>query len=106
MSKKEVQNCWEYKQCGREPGGCHANDLGICPVTIDNEFNGVNGGKYGGRFCWFMQGTLCKGQVQGTFAQKLKDCLVCPFYLLVEKEEGRYLVLTDDDIDNEDRGGF
>jgi hypothetical protein len=98
MKKKEIKNCWEYMQCGREPGGNKADELGVCPVTTAERFNGVNGGENGGRFCWFVSGTLCKGEVQGTFARKLGNCLGCPFYLLVEKEEGRYLVLTDDDM--------
>ena len=26
-------NCWEYKKCGRQPGGDRAKEMGICPVT-------------------------------------------------------------------------
>jgi hypothetical protein len=98
MKKKEIKNCWEYMQCGRESGGSKADELGVCLATTEERFNGVNGGVNGGRFCWFVSGTLCKGEVQGTFARKLGNCLGCPFYLLVEMEEGRYLVLTDDDM--------
>ena len=82
MKKKEaVKNCWEYMQCGREPGGSKVDELGVCPTTTDERFNHVNGGVNGGRFCWFVAGTLCKGQVQGTFAQKLHTCLGCSFYI-------------------------
>jgi len=28
---KECLNCWEFKKCGREPGGEKASELGICP---------------------------------------------------------------------------
>lgn len=35
-----------------------------------------------------MAGTFCDGEVQGTFAQKLKDCSLCDFFHLVRKEEG------------------
>jgi len=37
---------------------------------------------------WVVSGTLCKGEVQGTFAQKYKNCEICDFYQMVRKEEG------------------
>jgi hypothetical protein len=43
-------------------------------------------------------GTLCKGEVQGTFARKLGNCLACPFYIQVEQEEERFFVLMVDDF--------
>ncbi|MEA3225194.1 MAG: ATP-binding protein [Planctomycetota bacterium] len=30
--------------------------------------------------CWEVAGTLCKGQIKGTFATKLKDCRKCEVY--------------------------
>jgi hypothetical protein len=69
--------CWTYFKCGRIPGGAKEKELGICPAYPDN-----------GRFCWHIAGTLCKGQVQGTFAQKKKSCFQCEFFQLVQKEEG------------------
>ena len=82
------QNCWQFKKCGREPGGAKAMELGVCPATIETRVNGVNSGKNGGRACWALTGTLCGGKVQGTFAVKLANCLACDFYQLVGKEEG------------------
>jgi len=96
--KVEIKNCWEHMACGREPGGSNASELGICAAAIEERYDGVNGGKNGGRFCWFVAGTLCKRKIQGTFAAKLRTCIRCPFYLRVEMEEGRHLVLTDDDL--------
>jgi hypothetical protein len=32
---------------------------------------------------------MCLGEEMGIFAAKYKDCLKCPFYLLVMEEEGR-----------------
>jgi len=29
-------NCWEFKKCGREPGGEKADRLGICPAVNPN----------------------------------------------------------------------
>ena len=53
-----------------------------------NQTNGVNDGKNGGRACWAIAGTLCGGQVQGSFASKLSNCMQCEFYQLVGQEQG------------------
>jgi hypothetical protein len=82
------QNCWEYKKCGREPSGAKAEELGVCPASTETRAAGINGGKNGGRACWPIAGTLCGGEVQGTFAQKLNNCIQCDFYQLVGAEEG------------------
>ena len=82
-------NCWEFKRCGREPGGSNAAVLGVCPATTEGNGGHVNGGDHGGRFCWALTGTLCKGEVQGTFARKIANCSICEFYRLVRKEEGK-----------------
>jgi len=81
-------NCWEFKKCGREPGGAKTAALGICPAAEDAAATGMNGGRNGGRLCWALTGTLCGGKVQGTFAEKLMNCLACEFYGLVRSEEG------------------
>jgi hypothetical protein len=82
------QNCWEFKKCGREPGGSKAQDLGVCPAATEPRLNGTNDGKNGGRACWALTGTLCGGQVQGTFAAKVGNCAKCEFYQTVVQEEG------------------
>jgi hypothetical protein len=84
MSK---MNCWEFRQCGREVGGSKTGELGICPAASDQRLNGVHDGLNAGRSCWMVAGTLCNGQVQGTFAQKMKNCLDCDFYNVVRDEE-------------------
>ncbi len=81
-------NCWEFKQCGREQGGRRAAELGVCPAAIDGRLDGIHEGKNAGRACWIMAGTLCGGQVQGTFANKFKNCEVCDFYKTVKLSEG------------------
>jgi len=80
-------NCWEWKKCGRQPGGPKVAELGICPAASERRTNGVNSGVNGGRACWFVAGTLCEGKVQGTFAAKLSSCTECDFYKLVAREE-------------------
>jgi len=81
------KNCWEYKKCGREPGGKRAAELGVCPAAINECLNGTHHGKNAGRSCWVVAGTFCKGEVQGNFAKKFLDCEKCEFYQLVKKEE-------------------
>ncbi|MBN1881442.1 MAG: hypothetical protein JW885_04645 [Deltaproteobacteria bacterium] len=78
-------NCWEFEKCGREPGGEHAGDMGVCPAATNG--SGSNGGLHAGRSCWIVAGTYCRGKVQGRFAQKLPECMQCDFYQLVKKEE-------------------
>ena len=82
-------NCWQYKKCGREPGGIRVADLGVCPASTATNAEGLNAGRNGGRICWALTGTLCGGAVQGTFAQKVVNCAACEFYRLVRTEEGR-----------------
>lgn len=81
-------NCWEFKKCGRHPGGMNARELGICPATSETRLHGVHGGKYGGRSCWVIAGTMCGGKVQGTFGNKYGNCEKCDFYKNVRTEEG------------------
>jgi hypothetical protein len=81
-------NCWQYKKCGREPGGVNARQLGVCPASSERRVNGTNSGRNGGRACWAISGTLCGGKVQGSFATKVGSCLKCEFYQLVAAEEG------------------
>ncbi len=91
MSK---MNCWEFLECERELGGHKAGEFGVCPAAIETKVDGINGGKNGGRSCWAIAGTLCGGEVQGSFALKFQDCLKCEFYQFVKKEEGTSLCLS------------
>ncbi len=84
----QVLNCWEFKNCGRETGGKNVVELGACPVTVFEKKGAINRGKHGGRVCWELAGTLCGGKVQGSFAQKVGNCLKCDFYQLVRQQEG------------------
>lgn len=62
-------NCWEFMKCGREVGGAKAQELGVCPAYPDH-----------GRHCARLVGTLCEGEVQGSFARKFRNCWKCPFF--------------------------
>jgi len=81
-------NCWQFKKCGREPGGSKAIELGVCAASTEKRVSGINSGINGGRACWAITGTLCGGKIQGTFASKLTNCMQCEFYQLVGAEEG------------------
>jgi hypothetical protein len=81
-------NCWEFKKCGREPGGEKAEELGVCPAAVEDSYDGINLGKNAGRICWAVAGTCCGGEVHGTFAEKRKSCVTCDFYRNVQKQEG------------------
>ncbi len=52
-------NCWEKEKCDKED----------CPAYGRPDMR-----------CWFVDGTLCKGQPMGKFPDKLGDCHGCPVY--------------------------
>ncbi len=83
----EKLNCWEHKQCGREPNGKRVNELGVCPAALDTSFNKINRGKNGGRVCWAIAGTFCEGKIQGAFADKRSSCVKCDFFKVVNLQE-------------------
>jgi hypothetical protein len=62
-------NCWKFKKCGREAGGINFKESGTCPAYPNY-----------GQQCVRVAGTLCGGEVQGTFALKLGNCQKCEFY--------------------------
>lgn len=80
-------NCWEFTNCGREPGGKKTQELGVCPASVEARLHGVHHGKNAGRACWVVAGTLCSGEVQGTFGKKFKSCEQCDFYRKAKTEE-------------------
>jgi hypothetical protein len=81
-------NCWEYKQCGREPGGRHAAEKGVCPAATFAAADGYLGGTNGGCACAFITGTFCEEVLQGTYRDKSKDCWDCDFYRALRREHG------------------
>ncbi len=87
-------NCWEFKKCGRQPQGAKVKEMGLCPAALQQELDDVHDGTNAGRACWVVSGTFCKGEVQGTFAHKFKNCEQCDFYQLVKREEGVKFVLS------------
>ncbi len=84
---RQKLNCWEFKKCGRQPGGHKVAELGVCPATMFADLDGTHGGKNAGRACWAIAGSLCGGKIQGTYAQKLHNCWRCEFMNKVKQEE-------------------
>ncbi len=97
MIKNNI-NCWEHKQCGREINGKNIDSLGICPAASLDKFDAVNNGKNGGRFCWFIEKTTCEIEVVGNFFERFEHCQKCEFYLLVQKQENRHLVVVQNEM--------
>ena len=64
----ERTKCWEFFNC------TSAKER-RCPVYPAH-----------GRMCWLIAGTMCRGQVQGEYAQKIQDCRKCEFYKTVLAE--------------------
>jgi hypothetical protein len=87
MSTKKL-NCWEFMRCKRQPGGAKTAKNGTCIAAMDSSYDGINSGENAGRVCWAVAGTCCGGEIQGTFAEKRDSCTSCPFYKLVQEEEG------------------
>ncbi len=85
---EKPKNCWEILNCGREPGGARAAELGVCPAATERRVDRINSGRNGGRCCWVVTGTLCGGRAQGAFLQKMRSCTHCPFFRRVRREEG------------------
>jgi len=81
-------NCWEFMKCGRGPDAPYLDGNHPCPVVLETSLDGVHGGSNAGRACWVVAGTMCGGDVQGTFAKKCPSCIECDFYKMVEQELG------------------
>ena len=87
-------NCWDYKKCGRELGGHMSKERTVCPASMEMILDRVHEGKNAGRTCGVVAGTMCGGDVQGSFAAKYKNCKVCDFYQKVHEEEGAGFILS------------
>jgi hypothetical protein len=69
-------NCWEFNECGRQPGGFNVQDLGVCStaqaIWCDEVQKTIDSGKY----CWSIN-----------TGEKLCDsCDVCEYYIKEKTE--------------------
>jgi hypothetical protein len=83
-----ILNCWEFKKCGREPGGEKVDELGVCPVALEDKYNKLNRGKNSGRACWLVAGSLCEIKFRGKRGKKQWECSQCKVFQIVREEEG------------------
>ncbi|GAB4277546.1 MAG: hypothetical protein Kow0056_09100 [Coriobacteriia bacterium] len=95
MEKKT--NCWEYKNCGRGPGGDLVEELGQCPVSTLESVNGIHDGKNGGRCCWAVVGSDSNAARSESDTWR-HPCEECDFPALVLDEE---LELETDEVISE-----
>jgi hypothetical protein len=79
-------NCWEYTNCGMEPGGIFAQIYGPCPVPKMMKYDGINGGRGAGRACWMI---MNNSRSKGPFVCKNSrlSCCQCEFFRRVHNEE-------------------
>lgn len=68
---KRRPNCWEVSRCGKEF---------YCPAGVSTQYDGLFGGQNGGRFCAFVDQTLCKDGRPVGQERKLKICASCFFF--------------------------
>lgn len=85
MSQK--LNCWEFRNCGMEPGGVFSEIYGPCPVPKMMKYDGLNGGCGAGRVCWMVMNTSSQ---KGPFIcrNSRQSCYNCEFCRRVHNEEG------------------
>lgn len=82
-------NCWQFKNCGCEPGGVMADILGECPVACTMKYDGLNNGIGAGRACWMVRNSVCK---QGAnVLAPINPCHTCDFYKRVVFEQDEEL---------------
>jgi hypothetical protein len=89
-------NCWEFRNCGMEPGGIISKIYGECPVPKMMKRDGVNGGKGAGRDCWTIMHASASGNGPFICRNSRISCILCEFYHRVqgEKADGTHENIT------------
>ena len=75
--RRKSPPCWDIRDCS-------AKNREACPAW---EFNL-------GHLCWFVNGTICRGEIQGSWPNKMKVCRTCEVFAQAVKpgnleEKGR-----------------
>ncbi len=73
LPHKNYSSCWVIRKCPMETRqNCPASEL------------------QAGNLCWFINGTICRGQVQENWQKKMKTCRQCKvFRTMVPPLKGR-----------------
>lgn len=85
------ENCWEYFHRDHDPDFAGFE----CPARSDKSYDGIHGGKNGGRFCWHVRAKQRKEQEKHGVPFQHRSCENCSFFLKVMREEGRKFILGD-----------
>ena len=86
-------NCWEAKDCGREPNGHNVLLHGVCPVTTESSVDDIHKGINGGRYCWTLIPVIENNSNESGFCSGgLYECIKCDFYKLVR--DSKTLLVT------------
>ncbi|WLE96133.1 MAG: hypothetical protein QTN59_15780 [Candidatus Electrothrix communis] len=88
-------NCWEVKNCGREPNGRNISLYGVCRVATETNLNGIHNGKNGGRCCWVaipIPEHHNKANKSGCCSGGLYECIKCNFYKMLH--DSKALIVT------------
>jgi len=91
-------NCWEFRNCGMEPGGVFSKIHGACPVSLSMKHDGRNGGRAAGRVCWEIMDNPNKLQSEPSCRSNRIPCCQCSFYNRVNYEE-EVIVLAEEKQD-------
>ncbi|MCI5142921.1 MAG: hypothetical protein D3909_14565 [Candidatus Electrothrix sp. ATG1] len=83
-------NCWEFKGCGREPGGKNVALYGVCVAATETSLDGTHNGRNCGRCCWVVASSYCPFVGADPVVKK---CRKCDFYHLV-KASSKLLVMA------------
>ena len=81
----------------RARGGNNAKKLGVCPAALPNKYDGVNNGKYGGRFCWVINKTTDNAIVDN-HAKKLWECIDCNVLKLIQIDEDSNFIFSPTEV--------
>jgi hypothetical protein len=85
MEEKNL-NCWEVKDCGREPNGKNVPQDGVCPVSVALPLDGIHNGTNGGRCCWAFAPSDSKyDDIVLSCLEKAQGCSKCDFYKSVSE---------------------
>jgi len=73
---EEIKRCWEFKACGREPGGTNAEREGVCDAA-----------RLDSTACWITAGPQ-SADVEGRCTAVLEgqDCEECDYYRYFMRE--------------------
>ena len=80
-------NCWEFKKCGREPGGENTEKLGVCEASVERKFDGINQGNNAGRYCWKVKISEENQNAADETLSAIMNCIECDFFIKVKAEE-------------------